>query len=232
MAATVRPARRVLNNILWLGIEPALRLAIAIPLAGFVAHHLGLVGYGELNFALSYAIMFGVVANFGLTEVLLRTVARHPPELARLWWSTLALKGLLLIAYLVVLLSTALVMGYPRRIVILILLLGIYQGARSLDNTARGVFAGKQRMDAVGSLNTGKTIAEVLATVAVLLLGADALGLAGTRATLGALGLLVSVALPTVTLPSLAVIPISLPLTVLAEDRPTTSLAMTLPGTT
>jgi PST family polysaccharide transporter len=186
-------SRRVFTNIFWLALEPALRLAIAIPLAGFVAHKLGVTGYGELNYGLSFAVVFGVLANLGLTEVLLRTVARQPTDLARLWWSTLALKGLLLLGYLGTLALAAFAVGHPTRMVLLILTLGLYQGLLSLDNTARGIFMGTQRMNVVGLLSGGKTAAEVVVTVVVLLLGADALGLALSRSGLGLLGLVASV---------------------------------------
>lgn len=193
--APTQNARRVVRNVFWLCLEPALRVAIAIPLAGFVAHKLGVAGYGEFNFALSFAILFGVVANLGLTEVLLRTVSRRPPDLARLWWSVLTVKGLLLLAYLAILLLSALAMGYGHSVLGLILLLALYQGIQSLDNTARGIFMGTQRMREVAALNSGKTAAEVAVTVGVLLLGAGALGLAAARAVLGMVGLVVTVLL-------------------------------------
>lgn len=182
-------SRRVVKNIFWLALEPALRVLIAIPLAGFVAHKLGVTVYGEFNYALSFVMLFSVAANLGLTEVLLRTIARHPPDLPRLWSSVLVLKGILLVFYLSLLWGTSVLLGQPRSLQMLILLLGLYQGLLSLDNTARAVFGGNQEMKAIAGLGSVKTFGEVAVTVTVLLLGAQAMGLAASRVGLGLVGL-------------------------------------------
>jgi O-antigen/teichoic acid export membrane protein len=186
---------KVLKNIFWLALEPGLRLLIAIPLAGFVAHKLGVTSYGEFNFALSFAMLFSVVPNLGLTEVLLRKVAREPGDLSRLWSSTLALKGVLLLAYLGVLWLASWLFGHSQALLVLILLLGLYQGILSLDNTARAIFGGNQEMKAIAGLASFKTVAEVLVTVIVLLLGAHAYGLAVSRVGLGLVGLVATLLL-------------------------------------
>jgi O-antigen/teichoic acid export membrane protein len=182
-------SRRIFRNVFWLALEPSLRLLIAIPLAGFVAHELGVTGYGELGFALSFVILFAPLVNLGLTEVLFRTVAKNPPDLSRLWSSTLALKGILLALYLLVCAGAAVVLGHPQRVVFLILLLGCYQGLLSLDTTARGVFGGNQEMKQIARLSTFRTILETALTVSVLLLGGRVMGLAVSRVALGLVGL-------------------------------------------
>jgi O-antigen/teichoic acid export membrane protein len=182
-------SRRVVKNIFWLALEPALRVLVAIPLAGFVAHKLGVTVYGEFNYALSFVMLFSVAANLGLTEVLLRTIARHPPDLPRLWSSVLVLKGILLALYLSILWGTSVLLGQPRSLQMLILLLGLYQGLLSLDNTARAVFGGNQEMKAIAGLGSVKTFGEVAVTVTVLLAGAQAMGLAASRVGLGLVGL-------------------------------------------
>lgn len=182
-------SRKVVKNIFWLALEPGLRVLIAIPLAGFVAHKLGVTIYGEFNYALSFVVLFSVAANLGLSEVLLRTVARHPPDLPRLWSSVLVLKGILLAAYLAILWGASVALGQSRHLQLLILLLGLYQGLLSLDNTARAVFGGNQEMKAIAGLGSFKAFGEVAVTVVVLLLGAQAVGLAVSRVGLGLVGL-------------------------------------------
>jgi len=92
----------VLKSISWLTAGPLLRLLIGIPLTGFTAYHLGLVGYGEFTLALSFAIMFGALANLGLNDVLVRAVAQHPGESESLWASVVACKIALLLGYVAV----------------------------------------------------------------------------------------------------------------------------------
>jgi len=70
----------VLENIFWLRLDPMLRILIGIPLGGFIAHKPGRVGYGEYLPALSFVVIFGVIAVMGLSVILTRSVAQQPEE--------------------------------------------------------------------------------------------------------------------------------------------------------
>ena len=173
---------RVVRNMAVLTVSPLLRVLVGIPLAGFVAHSLDVKGYGEFNFALAFAILFGVVANLGLNETFLRTMARDPSSAGRLWSSVLVAKVGLLGGYLAILCALAEILGYPGRMVVLIVLMGVYQGVMSLENTSMALFSSRQQMKPVAGFGSAKFIVEVGVTVTVLFAGATALGLAMSRA--------------------------------------------------
>jgi O-antigen/teichoic acid export membrane protein len=121
------PRPNVLKNLSWLTLGPLLRLLIGIPLAGFTAHHLGLAGYGEFTLAFSFAVMFGVLANLGLNDVLVRAVAQHPDESQVLWSSVVVLKVMLLIGYVSTVTLAAWGLGYSSTLICLVLLLSAMQ---------------------------------------------------------------------------------------------------------
>jgi O-antigen/teichoic acid export membrane protein len=177
--------RRIVHNILLLTLSPLLRVLVSVPLAGLIARQLGVEGYGELNFALAFAALLGVTANLGLNETFLRTAAQQPAGVPRLWSSVLVVKLALVGGYLGILLVLAQLFGHSGRMVALILLLGVYQGGLSLENTTFAVFSARQRMKPVAGLGTAKFVVEVAVTVAVLLAGATAVGLAASRALVG-----------------------------------------------
>src|SRR5262247_460331 len=102
----------VLKSISWLTLGPLLRLLIGIPLTGFTAHHLGLAGYGEFTLAFSFSVMFSSLANLGLNDVLVRTVAQRPEESQSLWASVVACKVALLLVYVAVVTAVAWALGY------------------------------------------------------------------------------------------------------------------------
>jgi PST family polysaccharide transporter len=181
-------SRRVVRNIALLTVSPLLRVLIGIPLAGFIARQLGVEGYGELNFALAFAALFCVVGNLGLNETFLRAAARQPEGVARLWSGVLVVKLGLFGGYLALLVLLAKAFGHPDRMLAVILLMGIYHGGMSLENTTFALFSARQWMKPVAGLGTAKFIVEVAVTVAVLLAGATAVGLAASRALIGALG--------------------------------------------
>jgi O-antigen/teichoic acid export membrane protein len=182
----------VVKNLVWLLLGPVLRLAIAIPLAGFTARSLGLEHYGEFNLALSVVVLLGVLSNLGLNEVLNRTVARQPETAQSLWLSVLAFKAGPLSVYLVILVSIAWLLGYSSSIMAMVLLLGGAQWLMSLENTSRAVFAGCQRMEILGRVEIGKVVIETLLWFTILYLGFGAVALAGGRLVIAALGFVFS----------------------------------------
>jgi O-antigen/teichoic acid export membrane protein len=186
--AESRAQGRVVRNVLWLALDPALRVLVAIPLAGFTARQLGVTGYGQLSFALAFAGLLGAANNLGLNEVLQREVARQPPDLSPLWSTVWWSKLVPCVVYVASLVALAGILGHDWLVVTLIALMGAYLGLVSLDNSARAVFAGKQEMSTVARLDIAKLLAEVGLTVSVLLAGAGVLGLGGARVLVGAAG--------------------------------------------
>lgn len=171
----------VIKNIFWLGLDPLLRIAIGIPLAGFVARHLGLVGYGEFHLALSFVVMFGVLANMGLNEVLTRSIAQRPGESQTFWSSVIVTKAGLLVGYVGFVVMAAWLLGYSSTLLLLILILGGFQGITSLENSARAVFMGHQQMKALGWMDVGKVSLNVALSVTILLVGFGVVALASVR---------------------------------------------------
>jgi O-antigen/teichoic acid export membrane protein len=185
----------VLRNIVWLAIEPTFRAFMSIALAGFVAARLGLAGYGQLTFAASFVVLFGAIANLGLNEVLVRTIARQPRDEAKLWWSVAAAKAVLLGVYLVIVGSVAWALGYDGGLVAIIVLMGVCQGLSSLENTGISLFAGRQHLRPAARLGLAKAITDAAVTVAVLVSGFGVIGLAASRAAVGVLSLLATILL-------------------------------------
>jgi O-antigen/teichoic acid export membrane protein len=171
----------VLKSISWLTVGPLLRLLIGIPLAGFTAHYLGLVGYGEFSLALSLSVMFSALANLGLNDVLVREVAQRPEQSESLWTSVVAFKVALLAGYVALVAAIAWLLGYSSTLLWLVVLLSAMQGSLSLDNSARAVFLGQQRTRVLGMLDVAKVLVDTACTMSVLLLGYGTVMLAGVR---------------------------------------------------
>jgi O-antigen/teichoic acid export membrane protein len=172
---------RVLRNIFWLALEPVLGAVVSLSLAGFVASHLGLRGYGQFTFALSFVVLFGVIANLGMSEVLMRTVASQGGDEAKLWSSVMAAKAILLVVYVGVVAGAAALLHYEPSLVVVIALMGLFQGLLSLEQTTVAMFAGRQDFKPAVALRLAKMVTDATATVAVLLAGFAVVGLAVSR---------------------------------------------------
>jgi PST family polysaccharide transporter len=184
--------RRALLNVFWLTLEPAVRLVVSIPLAGFVAGRLGLTGYGQFSLALSLSMAFVPLAHVGLNESLQRAVAQKPPEVSRLWSSVLAGKLVVVVLYVGLLALLAVLLGYGTFQVSVVTLTSLYLGFTSFESTNRALLSGRQEMKVLARLDLWKLAADVAVTVGVLGLGAGVLGYSWARVLLGAGGFLVA----------------------------------------
>lgn len=172
---------KVLRSMLWLALEPTVSALISISLAGFIATRLGITGYGQFTFALSFVTLFGVITNLGMSDVLMRSVARQAVDEATLWSSVMAAKAILLVLYVMVVTGAARLLGYDSSLVVVVGLLGLYQGLLSMEQTTISVFAGRQHFKPPVMLRLAKTMTDTIATVAVLLLGFSVVGLSVSR---------------------------------------------------
>jgi O-antigen/teichoic acid export membrane protein len=179
--AAIASGRRLARNILWSVVDPVAKAVVGIALAGFVAHQLGVTGYGEISFAVSFVALFGVIANVGLNEVLVRAVARTPGETAVLWSSVLTAKVGLFAVYIAAVSVVAWMLGYSTSLVLVIVVMGAAQGLISIENTSASVLTGRQEMRPTAGLGVLRTFGEAAITVTVLLLGMKTLGLASSK---------------------------------------------------
>ena len=179
----------VLKNIGWLLVGPALRMVLAIALAGFIAHKLGVRGYGELNFASSFVVLFSVVANLGLNETLMRSVARREgQEIGSLLSTALVVKTVLFGVYVGVAVAAAAALGYDTGLVSLIALMAASHAFSSLLLTGWSVASGRQSLRVLTIFHVAHVLIEAALSVVVLNLGAMLFGLTLTRTVVAGVG--------------------------------------------
>lgn len=84
--------QRLLAGVAWIGISGLIGRASAFAASVFLAQRLGPSDFGVFSFGLSLAAIFSVCAGFGLDEVLVREIARHPKRSGPLFADTLILR--------------------------------------------------------------------------------------------------------------------------------------------
>ncbi len=67
----------LLKNMSWLSFDRIFRLGVGVFVVGFVARYLGTGNYGNLNYAISYAGLIGVLASLGLDSIVIRDIVRN-----------------------------------------------------------------------------------------------------------------------------------------------------------
>jgi len=79
-------------NTLWLLGERILRMAILLFVGIYVARYLGPERFGLLSYALSFVLLFSSLASFGLDDILVRELVKHPEQRNKLLGTVFWLK--------------------------------------------------------------------------------------------------------------------------------------------
>ena len=68
---------QILDNIGWLIFDKAARLALGLAVSIWVARYLGPRLFGELSYVIAFTSLFGVLATFGVKDVVVRDLVRQ-----------------------------------------------------------------------------------------------------------------------------------------------------------
>lgn len=144
---------------------------MAMGLMVLLSRALGDAEFGRLHLALSLAMIFGVAVEFGLPQVLARTVVRQRalarPYLRRALVVVLVLGG---VAYATLLASVDW-LGYPAEIHRLAVILGVLMLAEAIGQVLGAVFQAHEQMLVPALARVAVTAATVALVVPVLLRG-------------------------------------------------------------
>lgn len=77
--------RRILSNSGWMMGEQVFRLIVGIGIGVWTARMLGPVRFGELSYAIAFAMVFGIVATLGFNRILVRELVSNAsrPEIVQ-----------------------------------------------------------------------------------------------------------------------------------------------------
>ncbi len=109
----MKPSQRVGKNIAWMLVAGGIGAGLQMFAVLLAARGLSLTDFGIFNYLLSFAIVFQFLADFGLTNILTREVARHPDDVRRLLGSAKGLMWSLFCLSTALLLGTVLLLNLP-----------------------------------------------------------------------------------------------------------------------
>ena len=87
---------KVLRNTLAMFSGQSGAHAIALLFNIFRAKYFSKELYGSLQFAIAYAVVFMVIAEYGLQTLLVREIAKHKEKTNSLFWNSIILKTIFL----------------------------------------------------------------------------------------------------------------------------------------
>ena len=130
-----------------LGISQVITSLLGFILLIYIARYLGEVGFGKYSFAVSFTALFIIFADLGISNLIIRELARNK-ELTNEYLTNVSLIKLLLsfLAFGFIALTINL-MDYPRDTTYAVYLFGVYMILTSFAQTFRSIFQAFERME-------------------------------------------------------------------------------------
>jgi O-antigen/teichoic acid export membrane protein len=154
-----------------------------------VARELGESDFGDLMFGISLSTVLLLGAGLGMQELVAREVAKDPRRVDELLWNVVVLKGLMMLALLVVIAVVVTIQDHSpeSRLAILIVSGGI--GLEYQANSIYAVLVGNERQHHVATAIIVNRISTAVLGIGVLLAGGDLVAVAIVFTVGSALGL-------------------------------------------
>ncbi len=138
--------RRVINSTVVSLLGQAITWTSTLLLTIAYGRFLGDVKFGELFFAVSFVLLFGVPLEFGFNQQLTRDVAQEPARAARYLSNTLLIKMVLWLILYSLILFTSWLLGYNIEERVLVAICGITLLSSSITNSFRAIHYGFERV--------------------------------------------------------------------------------------
>ena len=180
-AATLPPPsqrpERWLGNASILIVTQLVAKVLGTVLTIVAARTLGVADYGLYMFALTFGGIFGLIAAFGLPQLITRQVARDTENTGEVLGAVLLVEAILSLAALLVMAAVLLLLDYSTQRLWIVLLAGSTMLLNAILGVITAFYRGHQRMGLeaavrllLSALNLGLSLAVLLAGLGIVAL--------------------------------------------------------------
>jgi O-antigen/teichoic acid export membrane protein len=188
-------ARQVARNTAAQAAGKAAVLAIGAASIAITTRYLGTAGYGSFALALAFVQMLGVLADAGLSAVVVREISREPKRTAALVGNALTVRLVLGLCVVAVAALLALVLPYSPDVRRAVLIAGVPFLLGLASSSVAAVFQARLEMWRAAVADVSGRLAAFIALVAVVVADLGFLAVVASTAVGAAVALAVSVAL-------------------------------------
>jgi len=187
--------RRIFKNTAVLASADIFTRLIRFALAIVIARTLGPAGYGIYAFAFSFAEVYGIISDFGMSNLIIRDTSREKKYLARYVGNILFVEtALSVIAYGFLFLLVGL-MGLPQEQAVIVYIAVLAYMLTALSQIVRATFKAHEKMEYDATLNVIQQSVTVVLGITVLYFGYGLFALALAFVVGGLINLTASLAL-------------------------------------
>ena len=171
--------RTVFTNMSWLFMSQIITSVCAFVWTILTARYLGPSDYGIFGTAVSFSVLFGVLADFGVTTYIVRSISTDLENESKYLSNAISLKLFLAIFYLAAILLALLILGWSHYVVVFCLLYAIENLIKSFQSVMYSSFQAHEQIKYQAITNT---ILNVLTFIFIILVTFTDFGLMGITA--------------------------------------------------
>lgn len=139
--------QRLFKNMGFTAFSQFFTAIIAFILLIYIARYLGEDGYGIYNFALSFTILFTIFSDLGITQFIIREIARKKAATNYYLTNAFLIKCILSIVAFGLIVAIIWIIDYPQDIRTIIYLFAIYNILISFSELFTSIFQANEKME-------------------------------------------------------------------------------------
>ena len=185
--------QRIVKNISVSGISQILLSILGFFFLIYIARYLGESEFGVYSFAISFTSLFVIFADLGISQFIIREIARNKEITSEYISNSLIVKFLLSIVTFILIALTINIMGYPQEVINIVYLFSIYTILSSFAQIFMSVFQAFENMEYTAIALISEKIILIPLGFFVLILGYGLLELAYVYVIAAILKVIISV---------------------------------------
>lgn len=169
--------QKVVQNSIWLIIQPLILNVISIFVIGYIARTLGQADYGKFLFAFTFVAMFGSITSMGLRTITVREIAEDKSKVSVFLGNILTLRFFLALIAVVAIFFVVNLMHYPQITKIIVYIISLTVVFNTVSGTFMDTFQAYETMEYVVYTQFVSGIVLTALSVIVLYIGYRLIGL-------------------------------------------------------
>ncbi|MDY0385782.1 MAG: flippase [Methanolobus sp.] len=140
-------ARSVAKNTFFVAFSNITAKIIAFIIAIYLAKYLGVEDFGKYNFIITYLLLFGFIAGFGLDSVVIRDISKKPDEAQQIMSNATVIRILTSLMAMLLAIITIRALKYPADTIFYIQLISAILLVQGLSYLFESLFQAKMKME-------------------------------------------------------------------------------------
>ncbi|MFA6524978.1 MAG: flippase [Patescibacteria group bacterium] len=138
--------KSIFKNASWLVVAELLNKGVFFLVTIIIARSFGTDLFGQFNYAISFVIIFSVIADFGINNLIIREVARDKDSADKLIGNSFILKIFLSILTIILIFISTIFTNKPAEVNLLVYVLSLYVVFNSYNTFSKSIYRAFEKM--------------------------------------------------------------------------------------